>query len=101
MRGDDRDIPRLRIWIIQRDVLFHSQGKRLFLFVGRRCWVFPDILAGGNMVDDAEGATDTGWRRGDHFLFAGAAFLTEQDQEIQPKELSKGRFLQSSVPGVD
>ena len=91
MRGDDRDIPRLRIRIIQRDVLFHSQGKRLLLFVGRRCWIFPDILAGGNMLDDAEGATDTGWRRGDHLLFAGAAFLMEQDQEIQPKELSKGR----------
>lgn len=56
MRSNYRDISRLRIRVIEWDVLLHGQIQYLFLFVGRRCWVLSDMLAGDDMFHDAKGA---------------------------------------------
>lgn len=54
MRPNDRDIPRLRIRIVERDILLYGQVEILFLIVGCRGWVFADILAGNHMFHDAK-----------------------------------------------
>ena len=59
MRPNDRNIARSRIWVIDRDVLFHSEMEDLLLLRGRGTGVFSDVLAWNDMVDYAEG-TGTG-----------------------------------------
>ena len=60
MRPENGDISRLRIRIVKRDILLHGQVQCFFLFVGRRCWVLPDVFAWDQVFDDAKG---TGRRR--------------------------------------
>ena len=57
MRRNDRDISRLRLRIVERDILLHGQVEILFLVVGCRGWVFADILAGDQMFHDAKDVT--------------------------------------------
>lgn len=54
MRGNNRDISGLRIWIVERNVLSHGQMQDIFLFVGCGRRVFADMLAWNFMLDDAK-----------------------------------------------
>lgn len=52
--ADYGDVARLRIGIVQRDVLLHSQMQDIFLLIGRRLRVVSDMLAWNGMLDDLE-----------------------------------------------
>lgn len=43
MCTDHGDGPRCRLSSMQRSVLLHVQVEDVFLAVGCRCWVFPDM----------------------------------------------------------
>lgn len=55
MRPNDSNISRLGIRIVQRNILLYGQIQRLLLFVGRGCWVLPDMFAWDDMLHDAKG----------------------------------------------
>lgn len=54
MSSDDGHIARLRILVVEGDVLLHGQVERLLLRGGCRLRVLPDILAWDHMFHDVE-----------------------------------------------
>jgi hypothetical protein len=56
MSADQGDVPWLRIWIFQRDILLDSHMQDIFLLVGRRLGVVSDMLARNGMFDDLKNA---------------------------------------------
>ena len=55
MRPNDRNIARLRIRVIDRNVLLHSKVEDFLLLRGRSTGVFSNVLAWDDMLDDAKG----------------------------------------------
>lgn len=53
MSAQDRHIARLRIGVVEGDILFHGQVQG-FLAVGRGAGILADMLAGYHMFDDAK-----------------------------------------------
>lgn len=55
MRADDGDVAWLRIWVVERDVLFHREMQDCFLRVGGCAGIFADVLTRHGVLDGAEG----------------------------------------------
>lgn len=54
MRREDSHVARLRVWIIEWNILLHRQMQGLFLVIGRGSWIFPDVLSGHGVLNDAK-----------------------------------------------
>lgn len=55
MRSDDRHVARLRIRIVQRNILLDGEMQHLFLRGAGCARILSDVLAGRGVLDDAEG----------------------------------------------
>lgn len=62
MRSQDGDISRLRIGVIQRNILLHGEMELVLLFMGSRSRVLADMLAFNGMLDHPERARRKGGR---------------------------------------
>jgi hypothetical protein len=50
----DRDISRLGVRVVQRDILLDGKVQDIFLLIGSCLSIFPNMLARNEMLDDTE-----------------------------------------------
>jgi hypothetical protein len=54
VRSEYRYITALGVWVVEGNVLFHSQVQGFFLLIGGSARVFADMLGFHDMLDNAK-----------------------------------------------
>ena len=77
MGSDECDVPWLRFWVRERDILLHNEGEFIFLRVAGSLRKFANMLTGDDVVENAK---------------VGGGHFRDRDQEknIEYKNLRMG-----------